>query len=259
MVDSTRRVRDLGELVRLLGPRSRPDVQWISKVVGCTTEQAEAAVYDVATVAASVRELAANIRATGRTYYAQFPAPIDLFALMRLGRPKVAVESGVASGVSSTFMLLGTEVNSKGTLHSIDLPVTRERNRGGESWAIPSGLSSGWAVPSRLKDGWDLRTGRSEDLLVPLLGELKFVDFYCHDSPVDLKHFQFEMDTVGKHLRPGSLVVADNTDRGAFNRAAIAAGTREFYRRGSSLGAFRVPLADPLATVYASKAGEVPP
>lgn len=241
MVDPAWGVRDLGELVRLLGPRSRPDARWISKVVGCTTEESQAAVDDVATVAASVRELAANIEGSGRTYYAQFPAPIDLFAMIRLVRPKVVVESGVASGVSSTFMLLGTEANSKGTLHSIDLPVTRERKRGGESWAIPSGLSSGWAVPSRLKDNWDLRTGRSEDLLVPLLGELGFVDFYCHDSPVDLKHFQFEMDAVSKRLGPGSLVVADNTDREVFNRAAIAVGTRAFYRKGSSLGAFRVP------------------
>jgi Methyltransferase domain len=235
-------VRETSGLVRLLGGRSRPEIRWVSKVVRCTPEEAQAAVDDVAGQADSVRELIANIKTTGRTYYAQFPAPIDLFALVRLTKPKTIVESGVASGVSSTFMLLGTEANSEGILHSIDLPVARERKGRNESWAIPDGLSSGWAVPSKLKNRWDLREGRSEELLAPLLREVGFIDLYCHDSPVDLKHFQFEMDAIREYLKPGSVIVSDNTDREVFDQTARAVGASAFYRRGSSLGAFRVPF-----------------
>jgi alkanesulfonate monooxygenase SsuD/methylene tetrahydromethanopterin reductase-like flavin-dependent oxidoreductase (luciferase family) len=42
-----------------------------------------------------------------------------------LTRPENLVESGVASGVSSAFLLLGVNTNREGTLHSIDLPVIR--------------------------------------------------------------------------------------------------------------------------------------
>ena len=93
----------------------------------------------------------------------------------------------------------------------------------------------------RLRKGWDLREGRSEELLEPLLDEIATLDFYCHDSPVDVAHFAFEMKTIRNHLKPGSVVVADNTDRDTFDRTARLAGAIAYYRRGSSLGGFRVP------------------
>ena len=234
--------RGLDRLFPELGNRARPDPAWIAKVAGCTVEQAERTAAGVGAYKQAVLALVKNLGRTGRTYYAQFPAPLDLYALVRLARPRSLVESGVASGVSSTFMLLGARANSMGILHSIDLPVQRTKRKGGEPWAIPSGMRSGWAVPLGLRDGWDLRRGRSEDLLEPLLEEIGTLDFYCHDSPVDLAHFEFEMEAMRGHLGPGSLVIADNTDRAAFNEAARRAGTSAFYRKGSSLGAFRVPL-----------------
>jgi hypothetical protein len=228
-------------IVRLLGPRSRPEVPWISSVLGCSLEEARDSVEGLAGHAAYVRELSDKIRRTGRSYYAQFPAPIELYAFVRMTQPTTLVESGVASGVSSTFLLLGAKVNGGGVLHSIDLPVSRREGRGNEPWAIPSGLHSGWAVPGVLKERWDLRQGRSEDLLVPLLKEVGALDFYCHDSPVDTKHFAFEMKAIKAHLRPGSLVIADNTDRDVFDDTARSVGAKAVHRRHSSLGAFRVP------------------
>lgn len=225
----------------MLGGRSRPETSWIAEVTGHSAEETELAVSDLGAHAEAVGELAAAIERTGRSYYAQFPAPIDLFALVRLARPRKIVESGVASGVSSAFILMGLKANSAGKLHSIDLPVGRQKDHGNESWAIPAGLSSGWAVPSSLRRGWDLRKGKSEDLLAPLLEELGEVDLYCHDSPVDAKHFEFEMNTLRSHLKPGSLVVADNTYRSVFDETAKSAGAKACYRRKSSLGAFVVP------------------
>lgn len=228
-------------MVKILGGRSRPETFWISKVTGTTVERAERAVNEVTKYSESVEELYRNIENTGRSYYAQFPAPLDLFALVRLSRPQNLVESGVASGVSSTFLLLGIRANSAGILHSIDFPVFRKGSHGNQSWAIPPGMSSGWAVPTKLRGRWDLRQGRSENLLKPLLEEIGTLDLYCHDSPVDIEHFEFEMKAIRKHLKPGSLVVADNTDKKVFDETARSVGAEAFYRRHSSLGAFLVP------------------
>jgi hypothetical protein len=185
--------------------------------------------------------MARRIERTGRSYYAQFPAPLDLYALVRLTKPTCLVESGVSSGVSSTFLLLGTRANGKGALHSIDFPVRRSKPRGGEPWALPEGTESGFAIPGPLRRDWDLRIGRSEDLLVPLLNRLGRLDFYCHDSPVDVSHFEFEMRAIKRHLGPGSTVVADNTDWETFRTAAKSVGAKAVRRRSSDLGAFRVP------------------
>jgi hypothetical protein len=233
--------KNLDQVVNALGSRSRPEIPWVARVAGCPVDAAARAVSSVVAEKGTIMELCENIRRTGRSYYAQFPAPIELYALVRLARPRILVESGVASGVSSTFLMLGARANNLGTLHSVDFPVSREGPRGNESWAIPSGMSSGWAIPAKLRGRWDLRQGRSEDLLKPLLNEVGTLDFYCHDSPVDRAHFAFEMNTIGKHLKPGSVVVSDNTDKDTFERAAEAAGANACYRRHSSLGAFRVP------------------
>jgi hypothetical protein len=239
--DSAKRVRSLDQIVEILGGRSRPETSWISKVTGTTIERAKRAVNEVTTHSELIEELSRNIESTGRSYYAQFPAPLDLFALVRLRRPRNLIESGVASGVSSTFLLLGIKANSAGILHSIDFPVFRKGSRGNQSWAIPQGMSSGWAVPTKLRSRWNLRQGRSEDLLEPLLEETGTLDLYCHDSPVNIGHFEFEMKSIRKHLKPGSLVVADNTDEKVFDETARSVGAEAFYRRHSSLGAFLVP------------------
>ena len=228
-------------LSEVLGNRSRPDTLWISKVTGVSPAEAASAFDGLAGYRAEAAEMAKRIAATGRSYYAQFPAPLELYALVRLTRPRRLVESGVSSGVSSTFILMGTNSNHRGTLHSIDYPVLRTVRGGGAPWALPAGMGTGWAVPRLLRRRWDLRLGRSEDLLPPLLKELGGLDFYCHDSPVDHRHFQFEMRTISRCLAPGSVVVADNTDWESFASAARSLGANAVRRKRSGLGAFRVP------------------
>lgn len=235
------RSQDLNQIIEALGSRSRPEFSWVAEVAGCTEQRAVDAAEGVARHAALVGGISEQIRRTGRSYYAQFPAPIELYTMVRLVRPRSMAESGVASGVSSAFMLLAGKDNDRGVLHSIDLPTMRKRKRGDEPWAIPPGLSSGWAVPAGLRSRWDLRLGRSEDLLEPLLEEVGPLDFYCHDSPVDSEHFGFEMRTIRGHLRPGSLVIADNAEWEVFEDTARSVGARALRRRNSNLGAFVVP------------------
>ncbi len=233
--------KTLDGIVEALGKRSRPENRWVADVVGSTVDQAEEAIEEIVNHAGLVAAVAGSIRKTGRTYYAQFPAPIELFAMVRLVHPVNLAESGVSSGVSSAFILIGLASNRRGRLHSIDLPIRRRPNGGNESWALPSGATSGWAVPQPLRDRWDLHLGRSEDLLPPLLKQLGVLDLYCHDSPVGERHFSFEMSAIRPYLRPGSLVVADNTDWRTFEETAASVGAVAIRRRHSSLGAFRVP------------------
>jgi len=237
--------RTLTDLVQLLGKRARPEISWVAQVAGCSLERAQQAVYEITQHASVVTELCTKISDTGRKYYAQFPAPIELYALVRLTQPQSLVESGVSSGVSSTFILLGLDSNQAGILHSIDFPIEKQAGkRGNPAWSLPSGFASGWAIPDSLKQRWKLLLGRSEDVLQPLLTDIGTVDLFCHDSPVDEKHFEFEMTTVAGHLKPGSIVVSDNVDREIFERVAQSIGTKALYRRKSSLAAFRVPTPE---------------
>lgn len=238
--ESGKNLGSLSSLAAALGNRAQPEISFISKVTGCPLDEVAAAVERITNHSKTIVKHLEKINQTGRYYYAQFPAPIELYALVVLSRPHNAIESGVSSGVSSTFMLLGMEENRFGTLHSIDFPVSRIKARGVESWALPQGMTSGWAVPDDIRSNWDLRLGKSEDLLGPLLEEVGTLDFYCHDSPVDDKHFEFEMNTIKNYLVPGSLVIADNTNRGIFNNTAASLGAKAYYRRQSSLGAFAV-------------------
>jgi hypothetical protein len=45
-----------------------------------------------------------------------------LYVLIRALKPKIVLETGVASGVSTLFMLQALNHNTHGTLYSIDLP-----------------------------------------------------------------------------------------------------------------------------------------
>ncbi len=230
----------LDSLIELLGNRAKPEIPFISKVTGRPPDEVSATVERITDHTRIIVKHCEKINLTGRYYYAQFPAPIELFALVVLSRPNNGIESGVSSGVSSTFMLLGMEENKFGNLHSMDFPVSRTKARGGEPWGLPQGMASGWAVPDEIRSNWDLRLGKSEELLGPLLEEIGTLDFYCHDSPVDDRHFEFEMNTIKNYLRPGSLVVADNTNKRIFDNTAASLGTKAYYRRKSSLGAFMV-------------------
>lgn len=242
--------------VKLLGPRAWPDLDWIARVTGRTETNVERVLREVSQVLEDEEAIFRTLESSGRTYYAQFPAPLDLYAIVRLLRPTHVVESGVSSGLSTAHILMALRKNRKGTLHSMDLPAYQKdakRRRGELSWSIPPGRGSGWAIPLRLKEGWDLRQGRSEDFLPNLLRELPEVDLYCHDSPWTPRHLAFEFEAIRPHLHAGSIVVADNTDvnPAAPERLARHFGTKVWRRKGTSVAGVRIPVpslpeADPV-------------
>ncbi|MCA3749124.1 MAG: class I SAM-dependent methyltransferase [Rubrobacter sp.] len=127
------------------------------------------------------------------------------YLLCRLLRPAVVLETGVAYGVSSAFMLAALEENGRGELHSVDLPPLRPR--AGRFWGI--------AVPGRMQNRWRLHRGASRRVLPGLLAELGEVDLFVHDSLHTLRNMRFEFGAVWPHLRPGGAVLADDVERNA--------------------------------------------
>ncbi|HEV2119503.1 MAG TPA: class I SAM-dependent methyltransferase [Candidatus Bathyarchaeia archaeon] len=237
---------DYSEFLPLLGNRARPEPRWIEALTGVGSDEVAHVLDEMRDNLARERTIRDTMIETGRTYYAQFPAPLELYGITRILNPDHIVESGVSSGISSAHFLLALKRNRKGTLHSIDYPTYSskpKRSKADISWTIPYGRDSGWAVPIDLRKRWDLRKGRSEELLEDLLGKIKTVDIFCHDSPWTSKHLEYELKTVQPHLRSGSIVIADNSsyNPNAVEKLAAAFSARVFHRRGSDLIGIRVP------------------
>ena len=125
----------------------------------------------------------------------------------RLLEPAVVVETGVAYGVSSAFVLRAMQENGRGVLHSVDLPpLGREYER---FW--------GAAVDESLGGRWRLHRGSSARVLTPLLEELEAVDLFVHDSLHTYRNMRRELEVVWPRLGAGGVLIADDVDRnGAF-------------------------------------------
>jgi predicted O-methyltransferase YrrM len=142
-----------------------------------------------------------------------------LYSIVRTLRPSIAVETGVANGFSTAFLLQALHANGEGHLHSIDLPreVGRAYEPGtfheGEGRAgIPAGSGPGWLIPDALRDRWTLLLGRSQDELPPLLERLGELDFFMHDSEHSFECMWFEFNAAWPRLRAGGVLVSDDVN-----------------------------------------------
>jgi hypothetical protein len=236
---------------RALGdPRAVPNVAWIAALTGANRREIGAILEELEALLPLEEEVRHRHLAAGRESYAQIRAPFELFAITRLLRPEHIVEVGVSSGVSSAHFLAALRRNKRGRLHSIDFPLRQKGptlDRAESSVALPPGRETGWAVPERLRDRWDLRLGRSEELLPALVGELAGIGLFLHDDLHTPAHLTFELETIRPHLRPGDVVLADNTvwTGEAFPRFARSLGARLVRRGRSDLVGLRVPAAPP--------------
>ena len=143
-------------------------------------------------------------RSMGDVHYV-FPGATALYVVVRAIKPRVIVETGVASGISSAHILRALAANGAGTLHSIDLPNVQQGS------VLPAGRTSGWIVPDSLRGRWQLRLGDTRDLLPDLLGTLGQVDLFLHDSDHSYENMVFEFERAFPRLAPGGLLMSDDT------------------------------------------------
>ncbi|MFC1521121.1 class I SAM-dependent methyltransferase [Elusimicrobiota bacterium] len=145
-----------------------------------------------------------------------------LYVVCRILKPKAVVETGVANGTSSAFILKALEANESGMLYSIDLP-----NQPGEN--IPREKTSGWLVPGHLRSRWQLQLGDTRELLQPLLERLGKVDCFFHDSDHSHKNMLFEFKTAWDHITAGGILAADDISlNNAFSEFALSVNKTPF-------------------------------
>jgi predicted O-methyltransferase YrrM len=120
------------------------------------------------------------------------------YVICRALRPRVVVETGVGSGVTTSFILQALAANDEGHLWSIDLPPI-----GAEQFA-------GSFVPQPLRSRWTLLRGRSRDLLPPLLNDLPAPDVFLHDSLHTTRNMTFEFQAAWQKMNAGGVLLSDD-------------------------------------------------
>lgn len=193
---------------------TNPDADWVVELAGVPRARAGRALREAAGAHGLYRYLEREHDAEGRDSYIEIDAPLELHALVRLGRPRHVLEIGVSSGVSSAYLLDALERNGRGTLHSIDLPAPPRRTRTGAatraSWSLPEGRSSGWAVPFRLRKRWDLRLGDKAEVIPLLASELPQIDLVVYDVPHRDRDLRRELRILQPRLGPHAVVIVDH-------------------------------------------------
>lgn len=158
------------------------------------------------------------------------------YAACKALRPTTVVETGVAYGVSSAYILQALSENGQGKLESVDLP--------------PLGRDAaehvGFLVSSELRSRWKLHRGTVRKLLPGILRELWPIDIFIHDSLHTYAHMKWEFHAALSGLRPGGVLIADDIEGNrAFEeifedpRAAAWFAVRE-HNKQAICGALRV-------------------
>jgi len=126
---------------------------------------------------------------------------LNQYAAVRAFAPDCIVETGVANGVSSSYLLLALQKNKRGNLHSVGLADTA---------FLPVGKDPGWLVPEWLRTAWHVHLGDARDILPRLLKRLGKIGIFIHDSLHTYDHMMWEFETAYPHLLAGGLLISDD-------------------------------------------------
>jgi len=143
-----------------------------------------------------------------------------LYGITRALQPAHVIETGVAAGVSTSFIGAALIENRAGSLFSIELPpeqCTSRRHQDGASFDWPQ-LGVAWALPQEIRKGLGTRhTLLLEDVkiaLPALLCQLPHVDIFFHDDLHTPDHMLWEYELVWPHIRPGGVLISDDANFG---------------------------------------------
>ena len=148
-----------------------------------------------------------------------------LYSIIRTYKPEIVVETGVARGASSAFILLAMHENCKGHLYSIDLPpydayVSIDIDGGkvlkdGQKWHISS---QGALIPEYLKERWTLVQGDAKKELPILLEKVGKIDIFFHDSLHTYEHMLFEYENAWPYVKNNGFLLSHDV---LWNRAFL--------------------------------------
>lgn len=137
---------------------------------------------------------------TGRYWQISKDEVKAIYAVVKSRRPKIVVETGMGSGVSSTTIL--SALGSNGKLISIDP-------------GLPYGKGDkevGFIIPPELKKNLEWVKGTSSEKLASVLDSVGQVDIFFHDSDHSYENVTFELETVWPRLINNKIILVDNYD-----------------------------------------------
>jgi hypothetical protein len=144
-----------------------------------------------------------------------------LYAAVRALRPSHVIETGVAEGVSSSYIGAALVDNGLGVIHSLELPPDHVP----DDSALEDGGVYAWQhkgvaflVPNQIRtalgERWDIRLGDVRETLPTLLAELDVVDLFFHDDLHLPGHMLWEYELVWPRIPPGGLLLSDDANAG---------------------------------------------
>ena len=175
--------------------------KFIKNLTGASTEEIQSYSAEISADREFYNRLEGNQMSVGRRRFSSWgigpTLGVVLYVICRKLRPEAVVETGVSSGVSSSYILHSLEDNKSGALYSIDLPGQGQ---------------SGWLIPDYLRHRWQLIPGMSVEELPPLLEKLRTIDIFLHDSEHSYENMLWEYQTAWVHLKAGGILLSHNID-----------------------------------------------
>lgn len=149
------------------------------------------------------------------------------YAIARLAKPRIVVETGVARGVTSMFILTALRQNNEGILHSIDLPIPGTED------------DVGALVPAHLKDRWTLTLGIEAREMKKMRRKVNEIDVFVHDSDYSYFAQREEFNLAFSWLKRGGILVSDDIGNDAFLEVCDRHHVRPMTLRQSKEGALK--------------------
>jgi len=123
-----------------------------------------------------------------------------LYLICKILKPEKVVETGIAYGSSSSYILQALHENKYGKLYSIDYSF--------RPWQSKQMIGS--MIPDYLKYRWNLVYGIASKKLKPLLDSLGKIDIFIHDSAHTYNNMIFEYNTSWPFIKEDGLLISDD-------------------------------------------------
>jgi Methyltransferase domain len=168
---------------------------------------------------------------------------VVLYGLVRTLRPRNIIETGIATGVSTSFLCAGLIQNGFGNLYSIDLPPEDTAGVVHADGSRSVSQGPGWAIPATIRSAME---GRHEIILedvrtaLPrLLDQLPRVDLFLHDDLHTPDHMYWEYELVWPRLSVGGALVSDDVNFSWLRFCRSVGVGKHGYRNLQRLGVIR--------------------
>ena len=120
-----------------------------------------------------------------------------LYYVTRIKKPKLIIETGVATGQSSFFILKAMQENNFGKLVSTDIRY-----------------DAGEIIPDYLKNRWNFMALKRDNKksFKKFINNFDKIDIFFHDSDHSYWWQTLEYNTAFNHIKNGGLLVSDDID-----------------------------------------------